>query len=318
MNFKNSKVAVVGIGNVGATTAYSLANQGLCGELVLIDINREKAYAEARDLQHSVHFMNRNIRVFSGEYQDCADADIVIIAASAPMPKESNDRLKMLAPSIRIMKSIVEGVMSSGFKGIFLIISNPVDIMSYYVWKLSGLPSHQVIGSGTTLDSARLSCALGAMYDLDSKSVQAYVIGEHGDTELVAWSSATIGGKLVEDVMQDNATRTRDTSKEMLRKQVTQAGWDIFNKKGNTCYGIASATTAIAKSILFNENRIYPVTVALEGKYGIERAFLSVPTIIDASGAREIVEIKLRPDELASLQESARLMESFYDDLDKV
>ena len=316
MDFKNSKVAIVGIGNVGATTAYSIISQGLCAEVVLIDVNKEKAYAEAMDLQQSIHFLNRNIKVTAGEYSDCKDADIVIITASAPMPKESNDRLKMLAPSINIMTSIVNSVMASGFGGIFLIVSNPVDIMTYYVRKLSGLPAHRVIGSGTTVDSARLSCELGAMYDLDSKSVQAFVIGEHGDSEMVAWSSATIGGKKVEDVLADNATRTKDVTKDILLQKTIKAGWEIFNRKGNTCYGIAAATTAIAKSILFNENRIYPVTVELNGEYGVEKAFLSVPTIIDSTGAKEIVEIKLTDEELAGLQKSAQLLQAFYPQLD--
>ena len=316
MDFKNSKVAIVGIGNVGATTAYSIISQGLCAEVVLIDVNKEKAYAEAMDLQQSIHFLNRNIKVTAGEYSDCKDADIVIITASAPMPKESNDRLKMLAPSIKIMTSIVNSVMASGFDGIFLIVSNPVDIMTYYVRKLSGLPAHRVIGSGTTVDSARLSCELGAMYDLDSKSVQAFVIGEHGDSEMVAWSSATIGGKKVEDVLADNATRTKDVTKDILLQKTIKAGWEIFNRKGNTCYGIAAATTAIAKSILFNENCIYPVTVELNGEYGVEKAFLSVPTIIDSTGAKEIVEIKLTDEELAGLQKSAQLLQAFYPQYD--
>lgn len=315
MNFNQSKVAIVGIGNVGATTAYSIVNQGLCSEVVLIDVNKEKSYAEALDIQQSIHFLNRNIKIYAGNYSDCKDADIVIITASAPMPKDSNDRLKMLEPSMNIMKSIVNSVMTSGFDGIFLIVSNPVDIMTYYVWKLSGLPTNRVIGSGTTLDSARLSCMLGQMYDLDSKSVNTYVIGEHGDSEIISWSTATIGGKNLNDVFKDNQSRTQNETKESLKNKTIQAGWEIFNRKGNTCYGIAAATTAIAKSILFNENRIYPVTVKLDGQYGIENAFLSVPTIIDSQGAKEIVEISLQDEELRDLKKSASLLTSFYKEL---
>ncbi|MFN2937921.1 L-lactate dehydrogenase [Lachnospiraceae bacterium YH-ros2226] len=315
MSFKESKVVIVGCGNVGSTTAYTIINQGLAEEVVLIDVNQDKAYAEALDMAHSIYFMNRNINVHAGDYKDCKDADIVIITASAPMPKDSNNRLKMLAPSIKIMKSIVNSVMENGFNGIFLIVSNPVDIMTYLVYKLSGLPKNQVIGSGTTLDSARLCFELANMYGLDSKSVSAYVCGEHGDSEIVSWHSAVIGGKSVENVMSDNPDRTRNITREDLQKQTIQAGWEIFSRKGNTCYGIAASSAAICKSILFNENHIYPVTVGLSGQYGIEKAWLSVPTIIDRTGAREIVEIRLDAEEEKALRKSAELLESFYGDL---
>lgn len=315
MSFKDSKVVIVGAGNVGSTTAYSIINQGLCEEVVLIDVNKDKAYAEALDMAHSVYFMNRNINIHAGDYKDCADADIVIITASAPMPKDSTSRLEMLAPSMNIMKSIVTSVMASGFDGILLVISNPVDIMTYYAWKISGLPAKQVIGSGTNLDSARLCCELAKMYDLDAKSVSVFVCGEHGDSEFVVWNSATIGGKKIDDVMSDNAPRTGTATKQSLLKMTAQAGWEIFSRKGNTCYGIASSATSIVKSILFNENQIYPVTVCVDGVYGLHGVFLSVPTIIDKTGAKEIVEIKLQPDEQQALETSAKLLESFYKEL---
>ena len=315
MAFKDSKVVIVGCGNVGSTTAYTIINQGLAEEVVLIDVNKDKAYAEALYMAHSIYFMNTNIKVRPGDYSDCKDADIVIITASAPMPKDSSSRLDMLAPGIKIIKSIVGSVMGSGFDGIFLIVSNPVDIMTYMVYKLSGLPKNQVIGSGTNLDSARLCCELAKMYDLDSKSVSAYVCGEHGDSEIVSWHSAVIGGKPVENVMHDNPDRTKNVTPEDLQKQTIKAGWDIFNRKGNTCYGIAASSAAICKSILFNENHIYPVTVGLSGEYGIKDAWLSVPTIIDKTGSKEVVEIKLDPKEEEALHKSAELLTSFYDEL---
>ena len=311
MSFKDSKIVIIGAGNVGSTTAYTIINQGLCEEVVLIDVNKEKAYGEALDMLHSVYFMNRNIKVKAGDYADCADADVVIITASAPMPKDSNDRLKMLEPSLNVIGSIVDSVKEAGFDGIYVVVSNPVDIMTYYTWKKSGLPKERVIGSGTTLDSARLCCELAEIYDLDAKSVEAFVMGEHGDSEIVSWNSATIGGKQVDDVMSDNAERTGSTTKEDLRNKTVQAGWEIFNRKGNTCYGIAASTSAIVKSILFNENRIYPVTVELEGQYGIDGVFLSVPAIIGKNGIKEVVEIKLEPEELKALQQSADILKSF-------
>ena len=315
MSFKDSKVVIIGAGNVGSTTAYTIINQGLCEEVVLIDVNRQKAEGEALDMQHSMYFMNRNIKVKAGDYADCNDADIVIITASAPMPKESDDRLKMLEPGLKIIGSIVNSVKGSGFNGIYVVISNPVDIMTYYTWRLSGLPKNQVIGSGTTLDSARLCCELAQMYDLDAKSVEAYVVGEHGDSEVVSWGSATIGGKQVSDVMSDNAERTGAITRDDLRKMTVQAGWEIFSRKGNTCYGIAASVAAIVKSILFNENRIYPVTVHLDGQYGLDGVFLSVPAILGKNGIKEIVEIKLEEDELKALHDSAEVVKPFYERL---
>ena len=311
MSFKDSKVVIVGVGNVGATTAYSIINQGICEEVVLIDVNKDKALAEALDMQNSIHFMNRNMKISAGDYSTCSDADIVIITASAPMPKDSNDRLKMLEPSVNIIRTIIENIMNSGFNGILVLVSNPVDVMTYFAWRLSGLPRERVIGAGTTLDTARLCGAISEMYDLDSKSVEAYVIGEHGDSEFVSWNSATVGGKRFDDVMNDNRARTTLTKDELLKKTI-HAGWEIFNRKGNTCYGIASSVTAIAKSILYNENRILPVSVYLSGQYGINDVYISAPAIIGNTGIKDIVEIRLSEEEQTAMQKSAQLLKSYY------
>lgn len=308
MNFKDTRIVIVGTGNVGSTTAYTIINQGLCEDLVLIDMNREKAYGEALDMKHAIHFMNRNMRVRVGDYSDCKDADILIITASAPMDKDATNRLDMLAPSKKVMESIITPVMESGFNGIIIVVSNPVDIMSYYAWKLSGLPANQVIGSGTALDTARLCCEIGDLFDLDSKSVNAYILGEHGDSEMASWNSATVGGKALTDVMKDNSERAKETTFDKLRKETIQAGWEIFHRKGNTCYGIAASTTAIAKSILYNENRILPVSVHLEGQYGLDDIYLSVPVILNKEGAKEIVEINLTDEEMKELHKSADIL----------
>lgn len=315
MSFKDSKVAIIGCGNVGATIGYTLINQGLCESIALIDQNKEKALGDALDMQHAVYFMNRNIKVEATDYSACSDADIIVITASAPMAKDSHDRLAWVESSKKIMDSIVGEVMKTGFDGTFIVVSNPVDIMAYYVWKISGLPRNHVIGSGTTLDTARLCVEISHLFDLDSKSVEAFVIGEHGDSEVVSWRSATIGGKNLSDVMEDNKDRAKEESFEDLRKKTVEAGWQIFNRKGNTSYGIAASTCALIKSILFNENRIYPVSVCLNGQYGLSNIFLSVPTILDKTGAKEIVEIKLADEELEGLKKSAEVISSFYKDL---
>ena len=228
----------------------------------------------------------------------------------------SNDRLTWLAPSKKVMKSIVSSVMASGFSGIFIVVSNPVDLMTYYIQKLSGLPERQVIGSGTTLDTARLCCEIGSLFELNSKSVSAYVMGEHGDSEMVAWSTATVGGKQLRDVMEDNRSRAGDVDLDRLQEQTKKAGWEIFNRKHNTSYGIAASTCAILKSILLNENRIYPVSVMLRGQYGLTGVCLSVPTILDRTGAKEIVEIRLAKGESKNLKRSADVVRSCYDFLE--
>lgn len=315
MNIKNSKVVVIGAGNVGVSIAFTLINQGICDEIDLIDLNEEKVYGEVLDLAHCTEYMNRNVKVKVGSYEDCKDANIVVITASAPMPKDQNDRLLMLESSKKIMKSIVKQVMVQGFDGHMIIVSNPVDIMSYYAYKISGLRACQVIGSGTTLDTARLKYNIAKRLNVDPRSVNALVIGEHGDTEMIPWSSVTIGGKDIYSVVRDNAEVFGENPYETIKQEVIKGGWEIFNRKGNTCYGIAASTVGIIKTILFNENKILPVSTLLKGEYGEENVFISVPTIIDHNGAKEIIEINLTDEELVEFKASCNHMRSFYKDL---
>lgn len=316
MKIKNSKVVIIGAGNVGVSTAFALVNQGICDEIALIDLNEEKVLGEVLDLSHCMDYMNRNVKVKAGTYADCKDANIVVITASAPMPKDKNDRLIMLESSKKIMKSIVGSIMETGFDGHLIVVSNPVDIMSYYAYKLSGLPASQVMGSGTTLDTARLRYNIAKRIDVDPRSVNAFVIGEHGDSEMVPWSTVTIGGKDIYSVVRDNETRIgKDPFGEILQETI-RGGWEIFNRKGNTCYGIAASTVGIIKTILFNENKILPVSTLLKGQYGEDEMYISVPTIIDHSGAKEIVELFLTPNELEEFKASCARLKSFYKDLD--
>ena len=308
MSFKDSKVAIIGAGNVGATTAYSIINQGLCEEVVLIDVNKDKAYAEALDMAHSVYFMNRNIKIYAGEYKDCSDADVVIITASAPMPKDSHSRLEMLAPSMNIMKSIVTSVMDSGFDGIILVISNPVDIMTYYAWKISGLPYRQVIGSGTNLDSARLCCELAKLYDLDAKSVSAFVCGEHGDSEIAAWSSANISGIPLDNFCEMRGHYNHMEATERIAAEVKQSAYEIISKKGATYYGIAMSVKRICEAIIRDEKSILPISTMLHGEYGISDVVLSLPCIVGRDGYETKVPIDLDQEEVSKLHESANTL----------
>ncbi len=304
------KVVIVGAGMVGTSIAYSIMNQSICGEIVVIDINEKKAMGEALDMMHAMEFMNHKTIVRSGTYADCMDADSVIITASVPMNSNLSDRMELLAKNKNIMKVIVESVMASGFNGILLIVSNPVDVMTYYAWKISGLPHEKVIGSGTTLDTARLHYYIAKTVDVSPSSVHAYVIGEHGDSEMIAWSTATIGGKDIDNVFKDNVSRIGDNPYERFLEDVKNAGWDVFTKKGNTSYGIAASVTGILKSILYDENKVFPVSVYLNGEYGVNDCYISVPTIINNEGAKEIVELHLTEEENAKFKKSCDILKS--------
>uniref|UniRef100_UPI0028A2D53A L-lactate dehydrogenase n=1 Tax=Anaerosporobacter sp. TaxID=1872529 RepID=UPI0028A2D53A len=304
-----SKIAIVGCGFVGSSTAFSLLTQGVCDEIVLIDINKEKAYGEVLDLKNSIEYLNRNTKVVVGSYEDCKDVDVVVITASAPMVEnQEQNRLTMLESSQKIVKSIVEPIMQSGFDGHFIIISNPVDIMAYYVYKLSGLPKNQVIGTGTSLDSARLKNFIADLVHVDPRSVYAYTMGEHGDSQMVPWSCVTIGGKAFYDVIEDNKDLVGDIDLDELVYETTRAGWEIFNRKGTTYYGIATSAVGIIKAILYDENKIIPVSTLLEGEYGEEGIFCGVPVVLNRTGASDVLEIHMREDEMEKFKRSANII----------
>lgn len=304
------KVVIVGAGMVGTSIAYSIINQSICGEIVIIDINEKKAEGEALDMTHAMEFMNYKTIVRSGNYSDCKDADVIIITASVPMNSTLTNRMELLEKNKGVMKSIVNSIMEVGFDGILLIVSNPVDVMTYYAWKLSGLPKEKVIGSGTTLDSARLHYYIARTVDVSPSSVYAFVIGEHGDSEMVAWSTATIGGKDIDNVFKDNKSRIGENPYERFLNEAKNAGWDVFERKGNTSYGIAASVTGILKSILYDENKVYPVSVYLNGEYGVSDVYVSVPTIINNEGAKEIVELHLTSEENEKFKNSCQLLKN--------
>lgn len=301
---RNSKIVIVGAGNVGTTLAYSIINQCLCRTLIMIDINKEKAAGEVLDMKHACMFMERKMEIRAGGYEECRDADIIVITACAPMDPNADNRLGMLASSKRIMDAIIPNIMDSGFGGILLIVSNPVDIMTYYAKKLSGLPAERVFGSGTVLDTARLTCILSEMFDLNPNSIDINVIGEHGDSEVVVWSTASIGGKGLKEVMEDNSSRVGSWTYDQMKKDTIGAGWKIFHSKGSTTYGIGSSVARIIRSIINDEESILPVSVCVDGVYGFEDVYLSLPSVINKNGIREIVELNLSEKEMKELKAS--------------
>jgi L-lactate dehydrogenase len=302
-----SKVAIIGTGFVGSSYAFSLLNQGIANEMVLIDINKEKAEGEARDLNHGLPFSSP-MKIWAGSYEDCKDADLVVITAGANQaPGET--RLDLIAKNIKIFKIIVNEVMKSGFNGIFLIATNPVDILSYATWKFSGLPMERVIGSGTILDTARLRYLLGEYFKLDSRNVHAYIIGEHGDTELPVWSHGTIGSQPLQSYFKkDNDKIKKDL--EDIFVNVRDAAYHIINRKGATYYGIAMGLARLTKAILRNENSILTVSALLEGKYGLDDLYIGVPAIVNRNGIREIVELDLTEEEMKKLHHSANVLKT--------
>lgn len=310
MKMTKKKVAIVGSGLVGATTGFSLVTQGICDEVMMIDINQERAVGEMLDLKDSIEYLGRNVKVRTGSYSDCGDMDIIVITAGAP-PKPGQTRLDTLEISAKICKSIVDPIMASGFDGIFLVVSNPVDIIAHYVYKLSGLPKNQVIGTGTAIDSARLKNFIADLVHVDPRSVHAYSMGEHGDSQMVPWSSVTIAGKPFYDVIADNKELVGDVNLEELVTKTAKEGWEIFNRKGTTYYGIATACAGIIKAILNDENRIIPVSTLLEGEYGEKDVYAGVPVVLNRTGASDVLEIHMSPGELARFKESAALIRRY-------
>ena len=311
---KIRKVAIVGTGLVGSSTAFSLITQGVCDEILMIDINKEKALGEVMDLKHCIEYLNRNTKIKVGDYEECSDVDIVVITAGAP-PKPGQTRLDTLDLSAKIVESIVNPIMSSGFKGHFIIVSNPVDIIAYYVYKLSGLPKSNVIGSGTSIDSARLKNFIGDLFNVDPRSVQAYSMGEHGDSQMVPWSHVYIGGKPFNKVIEDNKDRVGEVDLDKLVLDTARAGWEVYNRKGTTYYAIASVTVGIIKAIINDENKIIPVSTLLDGEYGEYNVFSGVPAVLNSEGIKEVVEIDMTEEELIKFKTSNEIIRGYINKL---
>jgi L-lactate dehydrogenase len=306
MKISRNRVVIVGAGSVGTTIAYSLVVQEVCAEIVLVDINEQKAIGEAMDIQHGIEYFGRNTKIKAGSYADCKDAEIVVITASAPYSGEQN-RLLMQDKSAAIVKAIVPQIMASGFDGIFVVVSNPVDIISYLVYKLSGLPKNQIIGTGTAIETARLKQYVGHLMDIDPRNVEALVLGEHGESLFVPWSLARASGKKLMDIIKDNP-EYNDLDLAQIEDLTRKAGFDVLGKKGNTQYGIASVATGIISAILRDEYKAIPVSTLLEGEYGVSEVFCGVPTILNRHGALDIVELHMTESENESFLKSVNVI----------
>ena len=314
---KKGKVVLVGTGFVGMSMAYSMLNRGGVNELILIDIDKDKTIGEEMDLSHGLPFAPQKMLIKAGDYDECKDAQIVVITAGVAQ-KPGQTRLELAEINAKIMKDITKSIMASGFDGIIVVASNPVDLMTYVVSKVSGLPKNQVIGSGTVLDTARLRYLMAEYFKVSSKNIHAYIMGEHGDSSFVPWDHAYIGCKKVEDVMKDNHHPM--TVLEDIHKGVVNAAYEIIDKKKATYYGIGMALYRIVRAILDNENSILTVSTYLkDGEYGQDDIYIGVPAIVNSKGVRELLTLELTEKEQEKLDESARVLKQMRSDsIDKI
>ncbi|MNH91633.1 L-lactate dehydrogenase [compost metagenome] len=301
----SSRVVIIGTGAVGSTTAYTLLLRERVSELVLIDANHEKALGEALDMNHGLPFTG-GVKLWAGDYSDCAGADIVIIAAGASQ-RPGETRIDLLKRNAGIFDSIIQNIVKYNDHGIILVATNPVDILSYVSWKKSGFPTNRVIGSGTLLDSARFRYLIGQNKGINPRSIHAHIVGEHGDSELPLWSLANVAGvglEFDEQERQDIFSRTKN------------AAYEIINAKGSTSYAIALALDRIVVSILQDEGSVLNVSTLLTDYKGISDVYLGVPSVVDRSGVREILDLDLNDQELEQLRASANKLKSEIEKLE--
>lgn len=307
------KVAMIGCGFVGAATAFSLMESGLFSEMVLIDADHERAEGEALDISHGLPF-TRPMKIYAGEYDDIVDAAIIIITAGANQ-KPDETRLDLVQKNVGIFKSIIPEIARRQCPGILLVVSNPVDILTYTAWKLSGFPENRVLGSGTVLDTARLKYNLGEHLGVDSRGVHAFIIGEHGDSELAAWSSATVSGVPLNTFCEMRGHYNHDEATERIAEDVKNSAYEIIRKKKATYFGVAMAVRRICEAIIGDEKSILPVSNLMHGEFGIDDVTLSMPAIIGAKGVERLVPIPLDQEEQEKLSESASTLRKILDEV---
>ena len=307
------KAAVIGCGFVGASIAFRFLQQGLFSHLVLVDANREKAEGEAMDLSDGLPY-GAAMEITAGGYDDIADCGLVVITAGVNQ-KPGETRLQLIERNAAIMKSIIGEITARPFEGILLIVSNPVDVLTYAAWRLSGYPRERVMGSGTVLDTGRLKQLLGAELEVDSRNIHAFIIGEHGDSELAVWSEANVSGLDLEDFCRVRGQTLGAENRERLYREVRDSAYQIIERKGATYYGIAMAVGRIAEAIVKDERAVLPVSAVLDGQYGMNGLALSLPSIVGRKGLQEILEMPLSSGERAALSASAEQMREAIESL---
>lgn len=311
------KVVLVGTGFVGMSMAYAMLSQGTASgvnELVLIDVLKDKAIGEAMDLCHGLPCSSSHMKIKAGEYDECKDADIVVITAGLNQ-KPGQTRLELSEANAKIMKEITLQVVNSGFKGIFLVASNPVDLMTKVVQEVSKFPTGRVIGSGTTLDTARLRFMVGEYLNISDKNVHAYIMGEHGDSSFVPWEHAYVGCKRITDILEDAGKSLKDLDK--IYVEVRDAAYEIINRKKATYYGIGLGLARIVRNIMNNTNEILTVSAYLNGEYGHKDIYIGMPAVINSNGAREILQLDLATENQEKLDNSCQILSENMENIRK-
>lgn len=306
----HQKVVLIGDGAVGSSYAFAMAQQGLAEEFVIVDVIKERTEGDALDLE-DVQAFTAPKNIYSGDYSDCSDADLVVITAGAPQ-KPGETRLQLVNKNLKIIQSIVKPIVDSGFDGIFVVAANPVDVLTYAVWKFSGFDKSRVIGSGTSLDSARLRVALAKKLNVDPRDVNANIMGEHGDSEFAAYSTATAGGVSVVQLAKEAGVSFDDLLQ--IEDETRHKAYEIINRKGATYYGVATCLMRISRAILRDENAILPVGAALDGEYGLNDIFIGTPAVINGSGLAKVIEVKLDDREKDLMAKSAATLRQVTSD----
>lgn len=303
MAIARTKVAVIGCGSVGSTLAFNLACEHICDDIMLIDINKSKAKANANDLKHLLGFSRYNMSIGSGDYSMCGDVDVIILAVSAPY-REGMTRADVLGSAGTIVSTVIPEIMNSGFSGFFVVITNPVDTMTYLVQKISGLAPGRVIGTGTALDSARLRYSIAQELQIDHRSVEGYCLGEHGESRFIPWSCVRVGDVPISRIIGVHS----NIILENIEKTVKEGGDEIIQIKGASVFGIVSVTAQIVKAILADEARTMPVSAMLDGEYGFSGVYVGVPAVIGASGIEKIIELPLNSSEAEKFRASVGII----------
>ncbi len=310
---KPIRIAVVGVGNVGATFAYALLQSGLAGEIVLIDNNKIKAEGEAMDLNHAVP-LTHSTKIWAGDYSDCRRAAVTVVTAGSSQ-KPGETRLDLVHRNYSIFQSIIPEIVKHNPNGILLIATNPVDILTYASWKISGLPSQRVIGSGTILDTARFRFLLSQHAGVDARSVHATIIGEHGDSEVPVWSLANIAGMNLQDYCKANCREYEPLVYEKIFEKTRDAAYEIIQKKGATYYAVANGLVRIVEAVLRDQNTVLSVSTLIEDYYGIDNVYFSLPCIIGHNGIEKVMHLQLDDREQKGILNSAAVLKEILKDL---
>jgi len=309
-----NKVAIIGTGRVGASCAYALQLRGLASEIVLINANRRRAEGEAMDINHGSQF-TKPVRVWAGDYKDCSDANIVVLAAGTSQ-KPGDTRLDLLKNNVAILQRMLAPALRYLEDTIVIVAANPVDVLTYITWQMTGLPSHQVIGSGTILDTARFRFLLGQHFNIDTHSIHAYIIGEHGDSQVPIWSLANIAGMRLDEYSRLNGILLDPSTREEIANNTRRAAYEIIHRKGATYYAIAAGLVRVIEAIVRDEYSVLTISSAVNGVHGLNDVALSLPCVVNRQGIAKTLDLPLAKDEEAGLQKSSQIIQEAIQSLD--